>query len=980
MPELNRGPLTPLRAHYLKKSLIQLQFRRELNDITNAQSGNVSTLSYLGSPFSPPPKGSPMLDLPFLRYFFRKFILSFPFMATAPKDFYSEKLQPFVASAFARNLSPTNLLDDAEEGSEQARPKMLEKLEKNLALLLGSGTKLVEQEEVVRLKQTDLDRLEDLAKKRQARNLKTKDVFEVNVVCVRTVTDRGRVRSRVHEEFIIRTRLHSQPDMFVSRRYGDFKTLADELRKAHPEEAIKSPPGKDKSAVTAPPQGAYSTISSFMSRAQSASMTDTQSNGSSDSLPFSPSQQGFPSRLSREKNRLTLRAYLHSLMASSAIASSPVLRSFLVSGPTTLSPEELDDVQRREEADMMRDEGRKRFAREVASRVDGLRDAVKNVTPNVNGLPANYKAVMEWARISLASTIFHLFIASDSSSETFASLKRIHGLMPYFMLKAALKISNPVGMIRSVLDLFLAQPFGGRSLLQRMFTSSLTEEVKNLEEDIESVQGKVDDPVICEKIRLFVYAPKEIQDMYKKDAEEERLSVLTTVLRSGEEPVLNRSQMHRVVRAHRAHVVYMKNRKDQDDSDDDSGPQNEDAWLFEDLKVLTRLYSELRDKEQLIALIFEGVTSELLKDIITIFYAPLAQVYRAASIADSLGDLQNFVNDLIRTVEQAEELSQEDPQRTVQTFIDLVQRHEQAFYHFVHKVHSNGEGLFDSLMRWIELFLTVVREGLGDPISLEYLLPHAGQERESILNEVDAVALYHYKMKVAYESRIRRRFGKAQGQSGADAEDEATTALVHGVVGEISLGELVQGDADDLAAEETDEDESESEGSSSEYETDSDGSYEDESSEESAAVVPVVPVSTKPVSRSATVTVTPVHIQSASRQSYDVPPARQRSLSLRSSKSLNLSRSSLSQRDATPLPLSSVIHKPLPPPPPGDSVPVQRRQSQESPSNHRPDLPSPRKSKAKKATDVLKPPDLHHIPQLLPLFVEMLRPLLRFQN
>jgi len=45
----------------------------------------------------------------------------------------------------------------------------------------------------------------------------------------------------------------------------------------------------------------------------------------------------------------------------------------------------------------------------------------------------------------------------------------------------------------------------------------------------------------------------------------------------------------------------------------------------------------------------------LLKDIITIFYSPLAQVYRAASIADSLGDLQNFINDLIRTVEQVEE-------------------------------------------------------------------------------------------------------------------------------------------------------------------------------------------------------------------------------------------------------------------------------------------------------------------------------------
>ncbi len=51
-----------------------------------------------------------------------------------------------------------------------------------------------------------------------------------------------------------------------------------------------------------------------------------------------------------------------------------------------------------------------------------------------------------------------------------------------------------------------------------MFTSSLTEEVKVLEEQIEAVKDKVEDPIICEKMRQFVYAPKEIQDLYRIDA------------------------------------------------------------------------------------------------------------------------------------------------------------------------------------------------------------------------------------------------------------------------------------------------------------------------------------------------------------------------------------------------------------------------------------------------------------------------------
>lgn len=193
--------LTPLRAHYLKKTLLSLQFGRELDGISTMSSvPNVSTLSYLGPPFTPPPRGVPLLDLPFLKYFFRQFFLTFPFLAAAPKNFFPEKLQPFIASVLSRNLSPTNVMEDDYEESEQAtRMKVLEKMEKQFSILLGMATKLVEPEEVVRLTQVDLNRLEEIARKRKARQMKHKDVFEVNIVCIRAVMDRGRVRSKVHE-------------------------------------------------------------------------------------------------------------------------------------------------------------------------------------------------------------------------------------------------------------------------------------------------------------------------------------------------------------------------------------------------------------------------------------------------------------------------------------------------------------------------------------------------------------------------------------------------------------------------------------------------------------------------------------------------------------------------------------------------------------------------------------------------------------
>jgi hypothetical protein len=128
-------------------------------------------------------------------------------------------------------------------------------------------------------------------------------------------------------------------------------------------------------------------------------------------------------------------------MSSATIASSPVIRSFLSADPTTLTNEEVEDAQRREEADRTREEGRKQFAKEVSARVDSLRSLVKGMKGDLLGrghyyfsrslmgksdhstdgltrmfavikakddvrdLPPEFKAVIEWGRISLV--IYH---------------------------------------------------------------------------------------------------------------------------------------------------------------------------------------------------------------------------------------------------------------------------------------------------------------------------------------------------------------------------------------------------------------------------------------------------------------------------------------------------------------------------------------------------------------------------------------------
>ena len=85
----------------------------------------------------------------------------------------------------------------------------------------------------------------------------------------------------------------------------------------------------------------------------------------------------------------------------------------------------------------------------------------------------------------------------------------------------------------------------------------------------------------------------------------ENLDIMSVILRSSSEPTLDRAAFQRVQRASVAYAEYKHFRDELSDPEDDEGPDNDDAWLFEDLHVLMRVLTKARDKEQLVELIFE---------------------------------------------------------------------------------------------------------------------------------------------------------------------------------------------------------------------------------------------------------------------------------------------------------------------------------------------------------------------------------------
>ena len=190
-----------------------------------------------------------------------------------------------------------------------------------------------------------------------------------------------------------------------------FLHRSQQLRAECIEESVHSPPPKDRRTTTVP------------SNAGASASPQPPGSPSSSSGPSSPTTPQFDNStipsLARERNRLTLRAYLRSLLTNINLASSSAFQSFLLESPIILTSSELRDISIREEMDRLRDLELQSFRGEVESRVrelesylrgfkeelvatDGLSRVFKEIREKekLEDLPIQYRKVMEWARIS----------------------------------------------------------------------------------------------------------------------------------------------------------------------------------------------------------------------------------------------------------------------------------------------------------------------------------------------------------------------------------------------------------------------------------------------------------------------------------------------------------------------------------------------------------------------------------------------------
>ncbi|KAH9879264.1 hypothetical protein J1614_002703 [Plenodomus biglobosus] len=831
--------LTGKQEHYLKRELISEQTKYEISELSSP-----TALRRFGAPFRSDagevaPEDS---ELPLLRYIFVHHVRNFPFLDKAKeKEFWQDKLQVFLESFASKDISSS---EDRLE--ETKRRKLALKAHKLVELMMVSGIPTASGYEE-RIRFAEMEIVDRQANETGLTMNEPSGHFingwDVNVAGVRTTSVKKHLRYHTHAEYLIRVKQGGDKDFYIGRRYADFVQLHKRIRLELPGKVLTPLPRKNKRdglLQSSVDDDDVSSISSVSTQGPPPEAQESSGGGGLRSYIFggghkrnasqtslgkkSPRASGEFSaykasrKLYREEQRVSLRAFLRSFLHNERIASSHAMTEFLTRDHIEINEEEMDDIHKREEMDKKRIEEQKQFyevARQRAAELDihmekfrreivesnGLTNLFQEirVKNTIRELKPEYQKFAEWLRIEVAATIYHLFLAEDNSPELFAQAKRIHSLVPYGVLKNVIRIANPAAVMSGVLDLFLAQPFGARSLLQRIFGMAINDGINSVQKTIDTLGStRIKDEVLCAKIKAYVQADEDVKEIIRQEALSDNVDVVVTILRSEYiQPELSSQQVEKVFNAYvawtnavenvrpsrlsratssRSNLSLNTNRATQVEKEMRSG-----AELFAHLKQYLKLCLRQRDKLMMLQIIEEPTTLQLFRDLFTIFYEPLVRVYKSANVYNSITDFAMFVDDTIKTIEacQRQEVSA-DPNQTVQAFIDLCARHEDNFYKFVHEVHKHDNGLFDQLMGWLEGILDFLRHGPGGGGKLDMNALFQGGidsgiiDKDKAIREINSLIKWQMARKKWHSDKTRQKMA-----SGGNEPD----ALMGGIAG-----------------------------------------------------------------------------------------------------------------------------------------------------------------------------------------------------
>ncbi|CAI4055014.1 hypothetical protein SUVZ_16G3680 [Saccharomyces uvarum] len=454
-----------------------------------------------------------------------------------------------------------------------------------------------------------------------------------------------------------------------------------------------------------------------------------------------------------EKMRTSLRQYLRSLCKDLEVSQSVSLHRFFLSGPKlekkSLDPKIAEDIKNRALIDVSNLENQVRFQQMALEKSLKLQDSMKDFKTSllkdekyllsllgeiknntkVENLSPLLQDFVEWCKIYISSMIYQMFLGNDNSYELYTQIRRLHKLMPYTVMGQIMKFTNPIAVMRGMIELFMAQPFGGHSLLQTMFSTILTDDLKTQKVAIRELENKVSemdpgapDVIKCLKDFIFYNDTKDkddsrhfTMDAVNVEAESMNMPVpLIILMKSASANLISDDVAAGLIESYSSWKLQREDMGTIVETDEDHT-----GIYFAHVKDLLQLYIKEHDKRLMRQLWQDPELTQMLKAIVTMIYEPMVKIFKIARMDVALKNYEKFMSDLIKLVDDVinGQLGVSTQFNIVEGIHNLVTKHQDAFFEFIHDVYLNdSEGIFEGFITWITTIVKFLQKSkFGEP-------------------------------------------------------------------------------------------------------------------------------------------------------------------------------------------------------------------------------------------------------------------------
>lgn len=748
--------LSIVEQHFLKKQIIETLLIQEFNKLAPDYS-DANALQKFGPPFAnynplfPPENPSETLaisrqfqkdydqEFPLLRWFFIQFLSSFPFVERQDESFWIQDIQ--CAFVLWRQLGISNSND---RQTTSKRDLLLYKTIRSALFYYNSLLRVPGEDAYFEHTDNDYKKVSKYHfKDKTEAYSKSINGIILNVCGVTRVTQEHgwsiwhSAATTSHYDFIISVKREDDSQYYIKRRYKEFVALQKALSKKYLASELPHLPSKIK-------------LNSSV-----------------------PGQDDETSRLPREKLRISLRFYLQALITDKKLLKSNQLVSFLTENSfTELTHQEMVDVGNRDHIDRAIAQQEMEFQMETVHSIERLSQSVEkfksdllgggdnnglfvilkelSTKESISSLSLPLRSFIELIKLSIASTLYSMFIANDDNYELFKTLKQLHFLVPYKVMTQILRFTNPLSVINRMINLFLYAPFGGKSLMSLLTSYVLNDDMKSIEKELAGLVD-LEFSSIESKIDSYIESDDRVVAEVKKNSIKYQIPVcLAVVLNNNELPHLDEDCVSRVFQSYHYSLELKEYEsfieKQPVSLSAESKPDEkytlllEKSLLYNKLVKVLQLKLRMKDKQSLLELWNSPKITAILRKVIVVFFTPLVKLFTKAQVYRYVPVLQSFMNELIDLIETREGLILKG-ENMVGKFMDLLANYQEHLFQFIHSIYLHDmetEGVFANLIGWFNKFIVLLQQP-RDEIDLVKILSETTFDQDELKREIGVI-------------------------------------------------------------------------------------------------------------------------------------------------------------------------------------------------------------------------------------------------